>query len=63
VALEVWGARVVRAPSLALATAVHDVPARWNDAPGRHVEDVLDALGAALEHLRLASSEPFVGVD
>jgi hypothetical protein len=38
--------------SLALATAVHGVPRAWNDEPGRHLADVLDAFARAAEQLR-----------
>lgn len=38
--------------SLALATVVHGVPRTWNDAPGRHLADVLDAFARAAEQVR-----------
>jgi hypothetical protein len=37
---------------LALAATIHDVPQRWNDDAGRRVDEVLDALAAALDRLR-----------
>jgi hypothetical protein len=39
--------------NLALTAAVNDVPQRWNDAPGRTKEQVLDALLAATELLSI----------
>jgi hypothetical protein len=38
--------------SLALAATIRDVPQRWNDEGGRRVDEVLDALAGALDHLR-----------
>lgn len=35
--------------NLALATAAGDVPQAWNDAPGRTLHQVLDALAEAME--------------
>jgi hypothetical protein len=40
--------------SLALAATIQGVPQRWNDAAGRRVDEVLDALAGSLEQLRYA---------
>jgi len=37
--------------SLALTATIRDVPQRWNDEEGRRVDEVLDALAGALDHL------------
>jgi hypothetical protein len=48
---------------LALASAVRDVPQRWNDAKGRRQDEVLDCLAAALHELRPAASSPLTVVE
>jgi hypothetical protein len=45
--------------NLALATAAGDVPQAWNDADGRTVEEVLEVLTGAVEHVRDLSRAPF----
>jgi hypothetical protein len=49
--------------SLALSSTVRGVPQRWNDAPDRRVDEVLDALAAAVERLRPAVVFPLEVVD
>jgi hypothetical protein len=44
--------------SLALTAAVHDVPQRWNDAPWRRLDEVLDALATAVQKLTPAPRLP-----
>jgi hypothetical protein len=45
--------------NLALAAAAGDVPQAWNDADGRTVEEVLEVLTVAVEHVRGLSRAPF----
>jgi hypothetical protein len=49
--------------SLALAAVVQDVPQRWNDVAGRRLDEVLDALGLAVQYLRPAVSSPLEPVE
>jgi hypothetical protein len=44
--------------NLALAAAIKDVPQKWNDAPERTLDHVLEALLDALNLVRGGSSEP-----
>jgi hypothetical protein len=49
--------------SLALATAVRDVPQRWNDRADRRRDEVLDALALAANRLRPAVRSPLGPVE
>jgi hypothetical protein len=49
--------------SLALSAAIKDVPQRWNDVPGRRVDEVLDGLASALPLLRPAPISAFASLE
>jgi hypothetical protein len=48
---------------LALSASVHDAPQRWNDAAGRRLDEVLDALAIAVDQVRVGSSRPLSPVE
>ncbi len=49
--------------SLALSAAVGDVPQKWNDAAGRRLDEVLDALAVAADKLRPAVRSPLEPIE
>jgi hypothetical protein len=49
--------------NLALSAAVRDVPQRWNDAAGRRLDEVLDALALALQRVQPSVTSPLEPVE